>query len=352
MKKSKQVGEFDGFINDLIKDSGNELASIMEEETLSNTTEWLDTGSKALNSIISSSTCKGIPNNKIICFAGPESCGKSFIVLSIAKHAMENNGYIIIYFDSENSTEKEMILKRKMDAKKILYFPVDTVENFRTQCVKIVNKYNDTLENKKPKILIILDSLGNLSTKKETDDVESGSDKKDMTRAAVIKSTFRVLSLKLAKAKIPLLVTNHTYASVGSFIPTREMSGGSGIRYIASIIISMSKSKIKDDDKHTRGVALLCKTDKNRYCKEDSKVRIYLDFEKGLHPYYGLHELALENVSGSKYKMGDNTYTEKELLDFNLEWPKEILDDIEKKVHNKFAFGGSDTPNEIEDPKE
>lgn len=213
------------FLKSLIKESGNELATLMSEETLSNTTDWIDTGSFALNGLFSADIFKGIPNNKVIALAGEESVGKTYLSLELAKHAIAS-GYSILYFDSENSTEKEMVVKRAIDASKIVYLPVDTIEDFRDQVVRIANKVNDTDVESRPKLLIILDSIGNLSTRKEIKDIETGNDKKDMTRASIVKSVFRVLNLKLAKVKIPMIINAHVYADVGSFIPRKTLSGG------------------------------------------------------------------------------------------------------------------------------
>jgi len=269
--KKITTGISDSFLKSLIKASGNENASLMSEETLSNTTDWLDTGSFALNGIMSADIFKGIPNNKVIGLAGPESTGKTYLVLSIAKMAVEK-GYAVAFFDSENSTEKEMLVKRDMDPSKFMYYPVDTVQNFRNQLVNIINKYNEAPEDKRCKLLVILDSLGNLSTTKEVEDAETGSDKKDMTRPGQIRSVFRVLSLKLAKAKVPMLVTNHVYDKIGEYIPTKEMGGGGGLKYAASIIIFLTAKQAKDKDNNLTGKYLTATAVKNRFCKEKSRV--------------------------------------------------------------------------------
>lgn len=328
----------DSFLKSLIKESGNELASLMSEETLSNTTDWIDTGSYALNGLMSADIFKGIPDNKIVGFAGAESTGKTYLVLSVAKMAVEK-GYVVAFFDSEHSTEKEMLVNRDMDPSKFMYFPVDTVENFRNQAIKIVNKYNDTNDVNKPKLLFILDSLGNLSTNKEMGDSESGSEKKDMTRPGIIKSVFRVLSLKLAKAKIPMLITNHTYASIGSFIPTQEMAGGSGLKYAASIIIYLTAKKIKDKDGNMTGKALSATSKKNRFCKENSKVTAYLDFRRGLHPFFGLQSFGEPLLKEAKvgWLINDERITEKQL--WATTWSDELLKVVNENLQKKFAYG-------------
>lgn len=223
MAKAKK-GYDDSFTNMLLKAADNELASLAEEETLSQTTEYISTGSLALNGLLSSDIFKGIPNNKIVGLCGEEATGKTFIALQACREA-QAKGYIVVYFDSENAVEKDTFVKMGVDTKKVLYLPVDTLENFRDQAVRIVNKYNETEEKDKPKLFFVLDSLGGLSSKKEINDIETGNDKADMTKGKIAKSIFRVLGMKLAKAKIPMIITSHVY-DAQSFIPAKILAGG------------------------------------------------------------------------------------------------------------------------------
>jgi len=347
--KPKSTSSTDSFLKSLIKESGNELASLMSEETLSNTTDWIDTGSLALNGVMSADIMKGIANNKIVGFAGPESTGKTFLVLSIARMAVEK-GYVVAFFDSENSTEKEMLVKRDMDPSKFMYFPVDTVENFRNQTIKIINKYNSVEESqrdKRPKLLLILDSLGNLSTRKEIGDSEADSEKKDMTRPGLIKSVFRVLSLKLAQAKVPMLVTNHVYDIIGAYVPTKEMAGGSGLKYAASNIIFLTAKKAKDKDGNVTGKYLTARSVKNRFCKEQSKVTIYLDFKKGLHPFYGLQDFGepMLKKEAKGWSIKGQKMSEKQL--WSSVWDDELLKTCNENLNKQFSFGATDSDVEL-----
>jgi RecA/RadA recombinase len=345
--KTKTSSTFESsFLQSLIKESGNELASLMSEETLSNTTDWLDTGSMALNGLLSADIFKGVANNKIIGFAGPESTGKTFLVLSIARLAVQR-GYVVAFFDSENSTEKEMLVKRDMDPSKFMYFPVDTVENFRNQTIKIINKYNEADKDKKPKLLLILDSLGNLSTRKEIGDSESDSEKKDMTRPGLIKSVFRVLSLKLAQAKVPMLVTNHVYDIIGAYVPTKEMAGGSGLKYAASNIILLTAKKAKDKDNNVTGKYLTAKSVKNRFCKEQSKITAYLDFKRGLHPFYGLQEFGepMLKKEAKGWSINGKNIKEKDL--WSTPWEEDLLKLCNENLNKQFAFGANESEVEL-----
>lgn len=337
---TKNKKDSSDFLNKLLVKSGNPFATLADNETLSLTTDWIDTGSLALNGLISSDINKGIPNNKITAFAGESGSGKTYLVLSIAKQAIKK-GYKILFFDSENTLEKEMLEKRGIDPMNVGIIPVDTVESFRDQMIAIINEYNSNKEKDKQKIMIILDSLGNLSTKKEIEDSEKQTGKKDMTRAQLIKSVFRILQLKLAQSKIPLLMTNHVYADVGSFFPSNKIAGGGGLIYSASVIITLTRSKVKDAKKNVVGFYFNCKTFKNRFCKPESSLKIYLDFKRGLHKYFGLQDFGLpllEKVSGGwVYK--DEKIKEKAL--WNLDWKNEteLLKIVHNNIYDEFSFG-------------
>ena len=139
-----------------------------------------------------------------------------------------------------------MIESRGIDSSRMIIFPVDTIEEFRTQSIRIVDKFMEQKEGERKPLMFVLDSLGMLASKKEVEDATNDKNVRDMTKAQLIKSVFRILTLKLGKANIPMLVTNHTYDVVGAYVPTKEMGGGSGLKYSASTIIYLGKKKEKD----------------------------------------------------------------------------------------------------------
>jgi RecA/RadA recombinase len=339
-------GVTDSFLKGLLKASGNELASILEDDALSNTTDWIDTGSMALNGLMTADINKGIPNNKVVLFQGEKSCGKTYMVLSIAKKAIEK-GYYIVYFDSENATEKSMFVSRGIDPNKVMYVPIDTVENFRNQLIKVINDYNNNTDPKRPKLLIILDSLGNLSTNKEIADAEEGKNVSDMTRAKIIRSIYRSINLKLAKAKIPMLVTNHTYSIIGSYVPTTKGSGGQGPEYIASVMIDLKKKNAKDKDGNLLGFYITAKNVKNRTAREQAKVITYLDFFNGLHKYYGLQEFGGTYLKKETrgWSVGGKSISEKEV--WKMEWDETLLNKINENIKNTLSLGNTGEEREM-----
>lgn len=160
----------------------------------------------------------------------------TFFALGICKKFLDDRpDAIVLYFDTEQAITSNMLVERGIDANRVGVFPVATVEEFRYQAIQIVDNYSKLPKSEKKPVLIVLDSLGMLSTKKEMEDTAEGKPTKDMTRTQVIKATFRTLTLKLGQTGIPMLITNHTYQTMGSMFPTADMSGGclaSGVRII------------------------------------------------------------------------------------------------------------------------
>jgi len=311
------------FLNTLIKESGNDYAGIASDGIEgADVTDFVDTGSHAFNALLSGSLYGGMPDNKILAIAGESSTGKTYFAIGICKKFLDDNpDGVILYFDTEQAVTSQMIEERGMDSSRVAIFPVATVENFRHQAINIVDKYIESGE-KKP-VLIVLDSLGMLSTEKEMTDTAEGKSTRDMTRAQVIKATFRVLTLKLGKAGIPLIMTNHTYQVVGAYVPMKEMGGGSGLKYAASTIVYLSKKKDKDGTDIV-GNIIKCKLFKGRFTKENKEVEVQLNYDTGLNPYYGLVPIAI------KYGIFKKVSTRIELPDGKTAFEKSINNEPEK----------------------
>jgi RecA/RadA recombinase len=264
----------------------------------------------------------GIPNNKIMAIAGEQASGKTYFALGMCKKFLDDNPEgVILYFDTEQAITSDMIIERGMDPARVAVFPVATVESFRHQAISIVDKYIESKDNKP--VLVVLDSLGMLSTEKEMNDTAEGKTTRDMTRAQVIKATFRVLTLKLGKAGIPLIMTNHTYSIIGAYVPMKEMGGGSGLKYAASTIIYLSKKKEKDGT-DIIGNIIRCKLFKGRFTKENKEVQVQLNYDTGLNPHYGLVPIAV------KYGIFKKVSTRIELPNGKTAFEKTINSDPEK----------------------
>ena len=331
------------FLKDIVKEIGNEYATVVSDDV--DNSSFVDTGSYIFNGLVSGSIYGGIPSNKITAIAGESSTGKTFFCLSIVKHYLEKDPDAgVIYFESESAISKEMIESRNIDANRMVVVPVTTVQEFRTQSLKILDKYLSQPEEQRKPMMFVLDSLGMLSTTKEVEDAEAGKETRDMTRAQIVKSIFRVLTLKLGKANVPLLVTNHTYDVVGAYVPTKEMGGGSGLKYAASTIIYLAKSKEKDG-KDVIGNIIRCETKKSRFTKENVKIatRLYYD-ERGLDRYYGLLELGEKygvfKRKGNRIDLGDSSvYPSAILKDPDKYFTPEIMEALDKAAYQEFAYG-------------
>ena len=327
-------------VKQLIKESSNDMASVVSAGILGDCSTFVDTGSFTLNALLSGSMYGGVPSNKITCLAGQEAVGKTFFALSIAKNFLDTNkDGIILYFESEGALTTEMITDRGLDPNRFIVFPVATVEEFRTQCLKVIDGVP-----KDHKVMIFLDSLGNLSTKKEMEDSASGSDKRDMTRAPVVRGTFRTLAIKLASKNIPLIITNHTYDKVGSMFPSKEISGGGGVKYAASVIVTLGKRKVKEGTE-VLGNIIKCKLYKGRFTKEESVVETMLDYQTGLDKYFGLVEIAekyeiFKKVS-TRFEMPDGTKVFEKAIVKNPEkyFTEDIMKQLEEAVFQEFNYG-------------
>ena len=274
----------------------NPLGSVMDQSNFSEVTEWIPTGNYHLNACVSGSLFGGWPNNRSCSVAGPSGTGKTFLTLNSVREAI-NMGYSIIYYDSEAAVDKEQMIKFGIDITKVNYQPMNTVQDFRTSITTITQKMQEIKRNggKIPKLMIILDSAGNLATRKEIDDAASGSEKSDMTRSKILKSIFRIIMTPLADLKIPFIFTNHTYQSQ-SFIPMQIAGGGTGPEYAASIVLMLGKAQLKDGADKV-GIIVTAKPSKNRFAKP-TPIKFHLNFSEGMNPYVGLEQYATWDICG------------------------------------------------------
>lgn len=313
------------FLKEIIKTTGNEYANLADDGIESGDVDnFIDTGSYILNGMLSGSLYGGLPQNKITALAGESATGKTYFLMGIVKHFLDANPEGgVVYFESESAITKKMITDRGIDASRLVVLPVATVQEFRHQAIKVLDRYTQQDVDVKRPMFMCLDSLGMLSTTKEVEDTADGKETRDMTRAQVLKAAFRVLTLKLGKAKVPMVVTNHTYDVVGSYIPMKEMGGGSGLKYAASSIVYLSKKKEKDGTEVV-GNIIKAKNQKSRLTKENSQCEVRLTYNKGLDKYYGLLTLA------EKYNIFKKVSTKFELPDGSKVFGKSINDNPEK----------------------
>ena len=331
------------FLKDIVKEIGDEYTQIASD--INEEEEFIDTGSYIFNAMVSGSIYGGVSRNKITAIAGESSTGKTFFSLAVVKNFLDNNpdGYCL-YFDTEAAVNKGLLESRGVDLKRTVVVNVVTIEEFRQKALKAVDIYLKTNTEERKPCMFVLDSLGMLSTEKEITDALNDKQVRDMTKSQLVKGAFRMLTLKLGQANIPLIVTNHTYDVIGSYIPTKEMGGGSGLKYAASTIIYLGKKKEKDG-KEVIGNIIKAKTVKSRLSKENKQVDIRLFYdERGLDKYYGLLELGeigglWKNVAG-RYEMdGKKVYAKQILSNPDEYFTPEVMQALDEIAKSEFSYG-------------
>ena len=331
------------FLKDIVKEIGDDftqLAADIDEEE-----RYIDTGSYIFNGLVSGSIYGGVSSNKITAIAGESSTGKTFFSLAVVKNFLDNNpdGYCL-YFDTEAAVNKGLLESRGVDLNRTVVVNVVTIEEFRTKALKAIDKYLQMpIEDRKP-CMFVLDSLGMLSTEKEIRDALDDKQVRDMTKSQLVKGAFRMLTLKLGQANVPLIVTNHTYDVIGAYVPTKEMGGGSGLKYAASTIIYLGKKKEKDG-KEVIGNIIKAKTHKSRLSKENKEVEIRLYFdERGLDKYYGLLELGeigglWKNVAGRYEINGKKVYAKAIYKNPEEYFTPEVMQALDEIAQKEYSYG-------------
>jgi len=331
------------FLKDIVKEIGGEYTQLASEINEAET--FVDTGSYILNALVSGSIFGGVSGNKITAIAGLASAGKSFVSLAVIKNFLDTNpeGYCL-YFDTEAAITKSLLESRGIDINRVVVLNVVTIEEFRTKALKAVDLYLKKPKEERKPCFFVLDSLGMLSTNKEINDALTDNDKRDMTKAALVKGAFRMLTLKLGQAEIPMIVTNHIYANVGGYGAATVHSSGSGLQYASSTIIELSKSKEKEGTEIV-GNIIKAKTFKSRLSKENQEVsiRLYYD-ERGLDRYYGLLELGQlgglwENKAGRYEIDGKKIYGKQILANPEEYFTDEVMQKLDEIARKEFSYG-------------
>jgi len=331
------------FLKEIVKEIGDEYTQIASD--IDETERFIDTGSYIFNGLISGSILGGVSSNRITAIAGESSTGKTYFSLAIVKNFLDTNpdGYCL-YFDTEAAVNKGLLESRGIDTTRLVVVNVVTIEEFRSKALKAVDIYLKTEEENRKPCMFVLDSLGMLSTEKEIKDALDDKQVRDMTKSQLVKGAFRMLTLKLGQANIPLIVTNHTYDVIGSYVPTKEMGGGSGLKYASSTIIYLSKKKEKDKTEVV-GNIIKAKTAKSRLSKENKQVeiRLYYD-ERGLDRYYGLLELGelggmWKNVAGRYEIDGKKIYAKQIYSEPEKYFTSEVLQKLDEISKITFSYG-------------
>ena len=327
----------------LAKEAKNDYAQLVSNT--SSDQGFIGTGSYILNAQLSGSIYGGIPNNRVTAIAGEQATGKTFYAIGIASTFLNDHpDGAVFYFDSEAAATPDLFRDRGLDPGRVWHFPIDTIEEFRTQMIRILDNLLKTPEKDRKPLLVILDSLGMLASQKELQDAMDDKQVRDMTKSQTIKSVFRIITSKLGKLKIPMIVTNHTYKTMNPYGDPTDMGGGSGLKYAASTIITLTKSKEKDSSKEIIGNIIKVKTYKSRLTKENTQIATRLFFDsRGLDQYYGLLELGEKHGifirKGNRILVGESSvYPSAILADPNKYFTKEIMQALDEVASKEFKY--------------
>lgn len=279
-------------------------AEILSDSKYSNSDDFIPTGIYILNACIYGSLFSGIPNRRSICLSGNSGTGKSFLAASICREG-QKKGYIPVVMDSEGSWDKEFAERIGVDTKKLIIYQVNTISEVSHFISNLCLKLEES--KSKDKFIVVIDSIGNLTSDKERTDTIEGNDKRDMTKQQELKALFRVNGMKLAKLGIPLIVNSHIYTTQ-TFIPQTVVSGGSAIAYNPSITLLLTTAMMDDKESDRlaeranaevkkTGVVVTATPIKSRFCRP-IKVRFQIPFFKKPNPYIGLDKFMTWENSG------------------------------------------------------
>ena len=293
-------------------------------------TDWISTGSYALNYLVSGDFHKGVPLGKVTVFAGESGAGKSYFCAgNIVKHA-QDQGIFVVLIDSENALDEAWLQALDVDTgeDKLLKLNMSMIDDVAKTISTFMADYKAMNEEDRPKVLFVIDSLGMLLTPTDMDQFQKGDMKGDMGRkpkqlTALVRNTVNMIG----SYNVGLVCTNHTYASQDMFDPDDKISGGQGFIYASSIVVAMKKMKLKEDEagnkiSEVRGIRAGCKVMKTRYAKPFEGVQVKIPYDTGMNPYSGLIELfekkGLLEKQGNRLKYVD--LKGEEHLDYRKAW--------------------------------
>lgn len=346
-------------------DEINPYACYLDQSTYSNIDEYIDTGSLALNAIISGSLYKGVPCGRVTQFAGPSMTGKTFFIQKLIASAQKMGKHVVV-FDSENAIDAKGAIGFGIDPTKVKYVPTTTVENTRNAIKKFLAKVAET--KRLGEFVIIVDSLAQMETELGEKRMSEDNNAADMgTFAKSIKAFLKTCVNWGKLTKTTVIFTNEVYDNPNEMYPSLEknMPGGRAAVYKPTVTVQLARKPMKDDEGKTvdntlaagqkkfSGVILRCLTVKNRLIKQFLEVELYLSFATGLDRYYGLLDLmkglGVVANDGARYKdFEGNT------LGFYKSWRKDtaiwdrLLPELEKRIALEWEYSNDEAPPEEE----
>ena len=323
-------------------------------------TDWISTGNKALNYLVSGDFNKGVPLGKVTVFAGESGSGKSYFCAGNIVKEAQKQGIFVVLVDSENALDETWLqaLEVDTDEKKLLKLNMSMIDDVAKTVSTFMSDYRDMAEEDRPKVLFVIDSLGMLLTPTDVDQFTKGDMKGDMGRKPkALTALVRNCVNMFGSHNVGLVATNHTYASQDMFDPDDKISGGQGFIYASSIVVAMRKLKLKEDEDgnkttDVKGIRAACKVMKTRFNKPFEGVQVKIPYETGMNPYSGLVDLfekkGILSKDGNRLKYVDSKKTEHK--EYRRVWEQggELLDNIMKDFSNLEPVEVQETTTEEE----
>lgn len=365
-------------IREMMETISQKTSIVIENEIKKRT--YIDTNIYMLNALLSKSILHGgISKNRFTIFAGEETVGKSYLCYNIAKSA-QKEGYNVIYIDTEFSIELIDLEEFGIDISpnRFMLIRSNKVEDIKIMLAQFLDQLKEKKQNGFDigKTIIFLDSIGQLASLKEIEDAKDGKNKTDMSRAKAIKSLFRIITADLGYLEIPLVATNHIYMSQDLF-PIAIQSGGKGLDYSASIIVYLTKAKLKTGeedelDLNSSGIVVTAIARKNRLAKP-KKIKFEINYKTGTNKYKGLEffctpenfdkigiakvKKEVDKKTGEiTYKPGatkwyvrhlDKSLHERQLFNSKV-FTEDVLKALEPIIYEYFSYANQDEIDEIQ----
>lgn len=337
-----------------VLDEFSPYACYLSQSTLCNVTEWIDTGSKMMNAVLSGSLYKGVPVGRVTLLAGESGVGKSFIGLKIAGNA-QKMGKRVIMIDTENAIDANGARNLGANPDEIRYMPARSIEQVRNAIYKLLEKI-ETL-GLEGKVVVIIDSIANILSEMEMKRMDKDSSSADMgTFAKSVKSLLKTCTIYGGLTKTTFVITNHIYDNPNEMYPdlVKCMSGGKACRYLPSIVLQLAKRNLKEKDsgeedtaalgKGVSGIEMRCMCVKNRFIRPLVEGSLYLSWSHGLDEEYGTLDLAVGLGvivrRGTVYDLYDGTslgYAKKFRKDKKL-WEDKIYPEIERRLPSVWGY--------------
>lgn len=287
----------------LKKNSTIKETEILNESKFFSKKDMIQTAVPAINIALSGSMDGGLTPGLTV-FAGPSKHFKTAFSLLLAKAYQDKyDDAIILFYDSEFGSPQSYFDNFGIDTSKVLHTPITDIEQLKFDIMSQINNIE-----RGDRVMIVVDSVGNLASKKEVDDALEGKSVADMTRAKQMKSLFRMITPHLTIKDIPMVVVNHTYSEIGLF-PKQIVSGGTGIYYSADNIYIIGRQQEKDGTEVV-GYNFIINVEKSRFVKEKSKIPVEVTYEGGISKWSGLLDMAMDG--GFVVKPSNGWYSRKD----------------------------------------